>query len=192
MSLLKRRFEMDSEERLLAYWEADRKQSSAQWTKGDLLLGLEDESLMEFSEHVNDSYQTLKKYRWVASRYNQVLRRTNLSYSHHELVAAREDRVEWLKKAEENRWSVRTMLEEIQVSDRAKNDYESLVNQGKMVVAEGRAALTALVQGVLADYGDDGLVRLVEDIHLDLDPEELVIFLEADALDAYERAMMGR
>jgi hypothetical protein len=104
---------MDFEERLLAYWEADRQQSSAQWIKGDLLLDLEDESLKEFSEHVSDSYQTLKKYRWMASRYDQVLRRTDLFYSHHELVAARDDREEWLKKAAEQHWSVRQMEREI-------------------------------------------------------------------------------
>src|SRR5919106_923468 len=106
MSLLKKRFEMASEERLLAYLEADRQQGSAQWTKGDLLLDLEDESLMEFSQHVNDSYQQLRNYKWVSSCYPVSVRTDTLSWTHHERIAARDDREEWLKKAEENRWSV--------------------------------------------------------------------------------------
>jgi hypothetical protein len=97
---------------------------------------------MEFSEHVNDSYQTLKKYRWVARRYDQVLRRTNLSYSHHELVASREDRGEWLKKAEENHWSVRTMLEEMHASDRAE------VTQALLAAGMGAAPLPQVVANV--------------------------------------------
>ena len=175
---------MDSEERLLAYWEADRQQSSAQWTKGDLLLDLENESLMEFSEHVNDSYQQLRNYKWVSSCYPVSVRTDTLSWTHHERIAARDDREEWLKKAEENRWSVRTMLDEI----RAKDDWDSRVNRGKMVVAESRAEFTQLAQGVLTILGDAALVRIFEDI----DPDELVLLLEPDTFEAYQRAITGR
>jgi hypothetical protein len=181
---------MDSEERLLAYWEADRQQSSAQWTKSDLVLDLEDQTLKEFSEHVNDSYQQIRNYKWVAERYPLSVRTDNLSWTHYERIAARDDRLGWLKKAEENHWSVRTMLDEIREHDRAKDDWESWVNRGKMVVAEGRAAFTQLAQGVLANLGDAGLVRFVEDIHVD--PDELVLLLEADTFEAYQRAITGR
>jgi hypothetical protein len=115
---------MDSEERLLAYWEADRQQSSAQWTKGDLLLDLEGESLMEFSEQGNDSYQQLRNYKWVASCYPLSVRTDKLSWTHHERIAGRDDRLDWLTKAAENHWSVKTMLAEIRACDAAQGGYE--------------------------------------------------------------------
>jgi hypothetical protein len=123
---------VDFEERLLAYWEAERQESGIQWIKGDLLLDLEDESLREFSEHVSDSYETLKKYRWMASKYEQVLRRTDLLFTHHEVVAARDDREEWLKKAAEQHWSARQMDKEIR-----KADYEHK-KEGELRIKEAR------------------------------------------------------
>jgi hypothetical protein len=176
-----RRFEMDSEERLLAYWEADRQQSSAQWTKGDLLLDLEDESLMGFSRQVNDSYQQLRNYKWVSSCYPMSVRTDKLSWSHHERIAAREDRADWIKKAADNHWSVRKMLEEIRVSDVAKGGRQGAVAQAAMLVAEIADSADNFVEiadKVLADWGDAGLVYFLKETQVE--PEELAAFRRGD------------
>jgi hypothetical protein len=113
---------MDFEERLKAYREAERQQSGIQWIKGDLLLDLDDESLLEFSQHVDDSYQQLSNYRWVSRRYPVSVRTETLKWTHHERVASREDRLDWLKAAAERGWSVRQMLAEIEQQRRQHED----------------------------------------------------------------------
>jgi hypothetical protein len=177
----KRRIEMDSEERLLAYFAAERQQSSAQWTKGDLLLDLEGESLMEFSEQVNDSYQQLRNYKWVASCYPLSVRTDRLSWTHHERIAAREDRAEWLKKAADNRWSVKKMQQEIRLSDVAQGGYEGEVAQAAMVVteiADSADYLVGLADEALANWGDAGLGRFLKEVRIE--PEELAAYRRGD------------
>ena len=60
---------------------------------------------------------TLKRYRWVAGVYGEkVHRRTNLSFTHHQLVAAKKDRLELLEKAESFGWSSKQLRKEISAS----------------------------------------------------------------------------
>jgi hypothetical protein len=172
-----RRSDMDSEERLLAYWAADRQQSSAQWTKGGLLLDLEDESLVEFSKQVNDSYQQLANYKWVASRYPVPVRTETLSWTHHERIAGRDDRLDWLKKAADNYWSVRTMLEEIKAFNRAKGGRKEVIAQAAMAVVEIGARVDRFVE--VADEveireGTAGLMRFLEKSKVS--PEMLAVY----------------
>jgi len=173
---------MDFEERVLSYREVDRQQSSTQWEKGDLLLDLSGESLKAFSEHVNDTYQQLRNYRWVASRYPASVRTDTVSYTHHERVAGREDRLLWLIRAEENHWAVREMIEAIREHDRAQvMDYDGLVAQGRIVVAEMRAVRQeerARLQTILAASGDAGLIRYAE--ATGWDPKDLVRLLNGE------------
>lgn len=63
----------------------------------------------------NDAKETLRKYEWVASSIKSVLRRTDLSFSHHEVIAdlAPDKQRQWLEKAAENKWSVSTLRQKI-------------------------------------------------------------------------------
>ncbi len=42
-------------------------------------------------------YGTLQRYSWVAKSFDNLQRRRNLSFTHHEAVAARDDRLKWLE-----------------------------------------------------------------------------------------------
>ena len=68
----------------------------------------------KFADTVGVDYATLRRYRWVSEQYEIVVRTTNLSWSHHDRIAARDDRLEWLAKAADGLWSVRRMLQEIE------------------------------------------------------------------------------
>jgi hypothetical protein len=99
----------------------ERLEGRIQWRKGDIAVGLKpvygEQTLEKFAERVGVEYETLKRYKWVAQQYELVQRRTNLSFSHHQFVAARPDRLDWLKKAEAGKWSLATMLDEIAAYD---------------------------------------------------------------------------
>src|SRR5262249_35172030 len=53
------------------------------------------------------SYQTLRNYSWVASRFPLSRRRDSLSFGHHAEVAAldEEEQEAWLRRADLRRWS---------------------------------------------------------------------------------------
>ncbi len=86
------------------------------WWIGDLLKYGEhtygDAAFGEVHELFELDYATLNKFRWVASSID-ILRRTSLSWSHHEVVAAFDPETQdyWLKRAEtsEPKWSVREL-----------------------------------------------------------------------------------
>jgi hypothetical protein len=64
---------------------------SVRWWVGDLLLFAEMNFREEYAQILNATRLTehqLGKYRWVAEKIEPPLRRVNLSFSHHELVAA--------------------------------------------------------------------------------------------------------
>jgi hypothetical protein len=106
---------MEWEEAILAWEETNKLESKAQWQRGDIALALKpaygEQTLAKFAETVGVEYKQLLQYRWVASEYESSVR-TELSWTHHERVAARPDRLEWLKKAEAGKWSVHKMLTE--------------------------------------------------------------------------------
>ncbi|MGH2830455.1 MAG: hypothetical protein ACRDJM_08215 [Actinomycetota bacterium] len=65
-------------------------------------------SLLRFAEEIGESYSTVRRYRWVASRYESAtrFRFPSLSFSHYQAVAKLADRERWLAKAERGGWSV--------------------------------------------------------------------------------------
>lgn len=75
--------------------------------------------------------KSLRNYAWVASRVQLSLRRDNLSYSHHELVAALEpDQQErWLRFASENRLSVEDLRMALRASRRTGEDAETSTDE---------------------------------------------------------------
>jgi hypothetical protein len=65
-------------------------------------------SLQAFSDDVGESYSTVRRYRWVYTRYEPTVRFRfqQLSFSHFQAVAGLPDRERWLARAENGCWSV--------------------------------------------------------------------------------------
>lgn len=111
---------MDYEALVLEGVNAVRQLEGAQWKLGDLALSVEtaygEHTLERYAEAIGVDFGMLQNYRRVAKAYEKSVR-TSISWSHHERVAARPDRLEWLKQAAENGWSVRQMQEAIKEAD---------------------------------------------------------------------------
>jgi DNA modification methylase len=62
--------------------------------------------------------ETLRKYEWVARAIKSVLRRTDLSFSHHEIVAElpSDKQLYWLEQAAAAKWSVATLRQKLSES----------------------------------------------------------------------------
>lgn len=97
--------------------EARKGLESYQWKIGDLALLVAtvygECTLQKYAEDIGVEYSTLRHYRAVCQAYEFGRRRPNLSFSHHQAVAARPDRLALLQEAENKRWSVKRMLGEI-------------------------------------------------------------------------------
>lgn len=88
--------------------------------------------------------QTLMNMVYVASRFEISRRRENLSWSHHETIAAldHDDQDRWLDQAEANRWSVADLRMMLRVSRRegAREEAEAEGEPpGASVLPEGSA-----------------------------------------------------
>jgi hypothetical protein len=89
---------------------------SSQWWIGDLLnLGEHTygESYSQALEATGFEEQTLKNYKWVCSRVEKSLRKDNLTFSHHALVAPcqPDEQKQWLTLAANNHWTVAQLRE---------------------------------------------------------------------------------
>src|SRR5436190_8924900 len=71
-------------------------------------------SLQAFADDIGESYATVRRYRWVYTRYEPTLRFRfqQLSFSHFQAVAGLPDRAMWLKRAESGCWSVDELVKE--------------------------------------------------------------------------------
>lgn len=105
------------EEYVERYKEADKRGSQSLWERADIALQVETiyglATLDKFAELTGDSLSTIKTYRWVAKRFPTETRNLNVSFRHHQVLAAMEDRQLWLKRAEAEKLSVGAMLDEI-------------------------------------------------------------------------------
>lgn len=123
----------------------------------------------EAAKRTSLSYQTLRNYTWVASRFPMSRRRHSLSFSHHlEVVSL--DRAEqdyWLRKAEELGWSRNKLRTELRGS--------LLIRQGEQAPEDGsgRAAEGASEPVATGPEADRRL------LHLHLSAEELAVFEKA-------------
>lgn len=71
-----------------------------------------------FSQALNETdfeYHTLQNYKWVAGKIEMSLRKDNLSFTHHNLVAGmeRENQRKWLELAEKHQWGTRQLTEQL-------------------------------------------------------------------------------
>lgn len=94
----------------------------SQWALGDLAIRVSTNAhygqhgLELYAENIGIEFTSLLRYRDVAKAYENATR-VALSWTHHRLIAARQDRHDWLKAAVRNDWSVRQMVEEIHKTD---------------------------------------------------------------------------
>jgi hypothetical protein len=108
---------MDWETLIFEGMEARQTKDKAQWKLGDLALQVDTayggHTLETYAEQIGIEYNTLRQYRTVAAAYQNDERSSFLSWSHHLKIADRDDRLGWLKRAAEGKWSVRRMRAEI-------------------------------------------------------------------------------
>ena len=119
-------------------------QDSTNWGLGDLSLKVEtkygERTTEKYANDVGVEVATLRNYKLVSNSYQFSWRRENLSWWHHSVVAARDDRLEWLQKASENKWSSRQMLTAIKDSQRKKAFY-TVAEWRKLSPTEQKRAL---------------------------------------------------
>lgn len=108
---------------------------SWQWWVGDWLAYGEHEWGEKYAQAVEatgKSVETLKRTNWVANRFEERFRHRNLSYSHHEEVAASDHRHELLGCASRNDWSVaglRRVRREEKMVEEAGEDPEPVIKE---------------------------------------------------------------
>ena len=75
------------------------------WTVGDLALEVEvthgDKTLERYAEEVGVGYRAMRDYRRVSKLFEIGTRMPSLSWAHHQILASRDDRFEWLMRAED-------------------------------------------------------------------------------------------
>jgi hypothetical protein len=105
--------------RLVAEGKAARAAADGgKWRIGQLAMLVErkyrSRSLQRFATDIGECYATVRRYRWVVSRYDSGIRFRfpGLSFSHFQAVASLPDRVAWLGKAEKCLWSVDRLVRE--------------------------------------------------------------------------------
>jgi len=99
---------------------------SIHWWIGDWLNYGEDkwnERCAQLVDQTNFEYETIRVDSWVAKKIDFVLRRTELSWSHHKEVASLspQEQDRWLRLAEKKKWSKRDLRKQIK-NDKEKND----------------------------------------------------------------------
>src|SRR6266480_1836145 len=69
-------------------------------------------SLQAFADDIGETYSTVRRYRWVSTRYEPTVRFRfqQLSFSHFQAVAGLPDRTSWLERAERGCWSVDELI----------------------------------------------------------------------------------
>ncbi|GAI60494.1 unnamed protein product [marine sediment metagenome] len=116
------------EEYVQAFTRLSFIESASSWWWGDLALarerdypddpesGFKHGSLKELAERYGKDYGALANCQYVASRYEVSLRSETLAFYHYQIAAPLDDRLEWLKKAEENNWTAAELAKQIRLS----------------------------------------------------------------------------
>jgi len=116
-----------TDEELGRTWEfLSHAESGMMWWIGDLAMyeegrgiqqGLESEWYKEKEKLTGFKKQTLMNAKSVSKCINSSVRTEKLTFRHHEIIAGAfntsEEQTEWLKKAADNKWSTRTLKNEI-------------------------------------------------------------------------------
>lgn len=94
---------------------------NSQWDLGDLALEVRShygkDSLGKFANEILINKKSLQQYRRVSAAFPPNDRSPYLSHRHHMLLVARPDRLEWLKKSEENNFTVTQLERELAIAE---------------------------------------------------------------------------
>jgi hypothetical protein len=160
--------QLDWEEAVLEWEETDKLEAQVQWRRGDIALALKpvygEHTLDKFAETVGVDYDTIHRYRQVAKAYEYPTRIGNLSWSHHQCICIRENRLEWLQKASEARpkWSVSQMLEEIAADDERKA--EEIERQQRAEAFKRRLEVAGILERWKPGENDDEMLEVLAQI----------------------------
>jgi hypothetical protein len=126
----------DWEDLVNAGIEARKMGDQSNWTLGDLAAQVETTygqgDLQKYAERIGVEYGSLRAYQAVAKRF--VKRLTNLTWSHHQIVAARDDAEDVLAQAEREHWTVGELRRQIK-AETPVEDVQAL-GLDKMITAE--------------------------------------------------------
>lgn len=121
------------------------------------------ETYMQAVEATGMKTQTLMNYKWVASRVPIFLRRENLTWTHHSLVASLplEEQSLWLDVASKEDWPTAELRSRIKTATgETRNEWQEMVDK-----------LSAMVEQTLghAEHPDDiAALRLMKDLLMDM------------------------
>ena len=109
--------------------KAEFKQADGhQWRIGDIAATIETKwgahRLEQVAKDADVPLKTLVDYRAVAKRYSLSERSDKLTWSHHQRLVSRADRLDWLKKAEEGHWSVAQLMKEVNKASKVERQAE--------------------------------------------------------------------
>jgi len=142
---------MNWEDLVLAGLDAVHRFDGIQWELGDLALQVEthhgEHSLERYAKQIGVEYRTLDDYRRVAKAFGFPDRSGNLSWTHHQRVAARPDRLEWLARATKHGWSTSKFQDEVRLADNPSVP-TNLVQQLKQEVTAGTTPVEAATDAI--------------------------------------------
>src|SRR5438876_2300631 len=91
-------------------------------------------SLQAFADDIGESYGTVRRYRWVSTRYEPTVRFRfqQLSFSHFQAVAGHPDRTTWLERADSGCWSVDELVRQSRVAAAATSSESRAARAGRL------------------------------------------------------------
>lgn len=97
--------------------EAREAKDNAQWIIGDIAAEVEkmygSGALVAFAQEISVNKNTFRRYKLVSQAFPEDKRIDFLSHRHHMMLAAREDRFQWLQLAADNNWSTDNLKVEL-------------------------------------------------------------------------------
>lgn len=122
--------------------EAQGVESGRNWRLGDLALEVEtsygDNTLERFATDIGVEYESLRQYRYVASRYENGIRIPNLSWRVHQVFAALDDRAELVAS---RRWTVSEARDHVSRRRNVVSDVRPFIDAASHQVDEARRFL---------------------------------------------------
>lgn len=106
------------EEYSTAFQRLELIEGAIHWWYGDLALSYEGRygAIVEIAEGLGVDYDALRVYKSVASRYELLMRINSLTFTHHQIAAPLDNRLRWLKRAEEKGWTAAELAKQIRLS----------------------------------------------------------------------------
>ena len=102
------------------------KEDALPWEWGDWALKVQthygDHTLENWAMEIGKDFNRLCDYRKTSKAYEKGVRTPNLSWTHHYLVAPKENRLYWLKQAETHKWSVAQLKESVITAEVKQRD----------------------------------------------------------------------